>query len=150
MRKKQAPYIAADFNSNSLLSSEECMSLIASVQQNMSFSQDQLSHIFNRSLATTNYLRQVRVDFDNELRKRSAIGAQNAASSVDPMTAAKFLTPEQRLQLADQMTKEKLAILDRKIKISEESTLLLKEITRNIDLTTLPKELRERVENIGE
>jgi hypothetical protein len=77
-------------------------------------SRDQVELFVRRAMATAAQLRQVRLEYDAELRRRSAMmpatgGAQAAAN---PELAARFLSPEQLKSLFDSFAQERLSALE--------------------------------------
>ena len=75
---------------------------------------DEVVHLLRRALATASTLRRVRLEFDNELRRRSSMmpSTGGATVSANPEAAARFLSPEQLTQYFDKFAQEKLASLE--------------------------------------
>lgn len=91
---------------------------------------DAIMHIIRRSLATAAQLRRVRMEFDNELRRRSAMipATGGATISANPEMAARFMSPEQLSTLFDKFAQEKLAALDHARKSAEAVRLCADEV----------------------
>jgi hypothetical protein len=96
------------------LTVEEVAWLLENLPRSFMKDKNQVEGFIRRALATAVQLRQVRLDFDAELRRRSAMmpatgGAQTAAN---PELAARFLSPEQLKALFDGFAQERLSALE--------------------------------------
>jgi hypothetical protein len=96
------------------LSVEEVAWLLEQMPRSFLKSRDQIELFARRAMATAAQLRQVRLEYDAELRRRSAMmpatgGAQVAAN---PELAARFLSPDQLKTLFDSFAQERLNALE--------------------------------------
>lgn len=72
-----------------------------------------VAHLASRAAATANQLRQARLNFDDELRRRTShVPTRQVQSTLSPEAAARFLSPEQLAGLFDKFSQEKLAALE--------------------------------------
>lgn len=93
------------------LSVEEATSIAEEPKQIRS--SEQVTHFAWRAAATAAQLRQARVEFDNELRRRSAaIPRSGLQPTLSPEQAARFLSPEQLTKLFDKFSQERLSTLE--------------------------------------
>lgn len=117
-----------------------------------------LPHLLQRVLATTVSVRELRHNFDVELRRRTEAQPRNLRPTLSPQDAARYLTPDQLRQLFDKFSQERLDALqaiqqrasdeaDRLAAVSYEVETLLGELT--VD-PGAPKDLVEKlVEVLG-
>ena len=96
------------------MSVEEAAWLAENLPKSFLKDTNQIRIFVRRALATAAQLRQARLDFDAELRRRSSMlpstgGAQGAAN---PELAARFLSPEQLKALFDKFSQEQLNALE--------------------------------------
>lgn len=72
------------------------------------------AHFARRAAATAAQVARMRVDFDNELRRRTAATgmSRGAPATMSPEQAARFLSPDQLARLFDRLSQEKLAALE--------------------------------------
>lgn len=96
------------------LSAEEVGWLIDNMPRGFYKNKDSISLFLKRALITVLQLRQVRVEFDAELRRRSAIMPTTGGAMVaaNPEYAARFLSPEQLKSLFDTFSRERLDALE--------------------------------------
>jgi hypothetical protein len=72
-----------------------------------------LPHLLRRVVATAVQVREVRVQYDAELRRRSeAMPRTGLRQTLSPEQAAKFLSPEQLEKLFDRFSQERLQALE--------------------------------------
>jgi hypothetical protein len=72
-----------------------------------------LPHLLRRVVATTVQVREVRLQYDAELRRRtSAVPKQGSRQTLSPEQAAKFLSPDQLEKLFDRFSQERLQALE--------------------------------------
>jgi hypothetical protein len=120
------------------LSVEEATSIAEGPKQIRSSAD--VEHFARRAAATAAQLRQARVEFDNELRRRTAAQPRSGLqSTLSPEHAARFLSPEQLTKLFDKFSQERLARLDALKERAEES------VRHQVALVT---ELREIVQSL--
>lgn len=106
---------------NTPFSVDDLSDLAHEIPKSLLKDRDAVRHIVRRALATAAQLRRVRMEFDNELRRRSAMipATGGATVSANPEMAARFMSPEQLSSLFDKFAQEKLAALDHARKNAE-------------------------------
>jgi hypothetical protein len=141
-RKKPLPVDLSDISFNMPLGIEEIESYVRLDLSNHFLGDENLEQFMHRTLLTVRQVKDLRVNFDNELRKKTLLHSQKSGASIDPLVAAKFLTPEQQVSLLDSLSRDRIAYLDRKIKNVDKSiqdvTLLMEKIG---NIMQLPNEL---------
>lgn len=80
-----------------------------------------IEHFARRALATANSCVAMRINFDNELRRRTSSAGQGSAANLSPEVAARFLSPEQLAGLFDRLSQDKLAQLEVQRKKAEDA-----------------------------
>jgi hypothetical protein len=80
-----------------------------------------IEHFARRALATANSCVAMRINFDNELRRRTSSAGQGSAANLSPEAAARFLSPDQLAGLFDRLSQDKLAQLEAQRKKAEET-----------------------------
>jgi hypothetical protein len=72
-----------------------------------------IPHLLRRVVATAVQVREVRVQYDTELRRRtSAVPRSGIHQTLSPEQAARFLSPEQLEKLFDRFSQERLQALE--------------------------------------
>lgn len=74
---------------------------------------DDITHLATRAAATANQLREVRLRYDDELRRRTAFNpTRGVQATMSPEAAVRFLSPQQLAGLFDRLSQDKLAALE--------------------------------------
>lgn len=117
-------------------------------------SKSDVTHFAQRAAATAAQVARMRVDFDNELRRRTAATgpSRGAPATMSPEQAARFLAPEQLAKLFDRLSQDKLATLDALKQTAQEKAdaadalqnQLLTILSELASDASLPDHLRER------
>jgi hypothetical protein len=137
-RKKPLPVDLSEISFNMPLGIEEIESYVRLDLSNHQLGDESLEHFMHRALLTVRQVKDLRVNFDNELRRKTLLHSQKSGASIDPLVAAKFLTADQQISLLDSLSRDRIAYLDRKIKNVDNSiadlTLLMEKINNTIGL----------------
>ena len=134
MRRKKALEIdLSDISYNMPLGIEELESFIRLSLEDYSLSQEHLQQFMHRALLTAQQVKDLRINFDNELRKKTLLHSQKSGASIDPLVAAKFLTREQQISLLDSLSKDQIAYLERKKEKIDKAYELLNILLININ-----------------
>jgi hypothetical protein len=134
---------------NSPFSIEELTLLLNVPVKKIAKDKEMVEHILKRSLATAITLKNVRFEFDNELRRRSSMlpSTGGATTMANPELAVKYLPPEELAKLFDKFSQEKLEYLNSSIEKSrheyERSRRVLEEVTLVATLPQTPVEIKE-------
>jgi hypothetical protein len=107
---------------------------------------DAVRHLVSRTAATARQLRDARMGFDEEMRRRtSALPSRGVQSAISPEAAVRFLSPEQLSGLFDRLSQEKLAVLEHQRRTAatamDEAAGLLRAVAEHPDT---PAPLREQ------
>lgn len=106
----------------------------------MVISGDDLAFFMIRVANTAKQVKEVRMNFENEIKRVNSLNSHRQTVSVDPMQAAKFLTREQQIQLLDQLSRDHIKFLDREkekyIKNSQIIDSLISAMSKN-DMETV-------------
>jgi len=143
MRRKKALQVdLSDISFNMPLGIEEIESYIRLDLENYQLTSEHLYQFMHIALLTVQQVKDLRVNFDNELRKKTLLHSQKSGASIDPLVAAKFLTKDQQISLLDSLSKDQLSYLDRRIKKTDKTILELANLMEKIAASSLiPAEL---------
>lgn len=99
------------------LSVDELHALLNMPTKKIAKERELVELILKRALATALALKNARIEFDNELRRRSAMlpATGGATSMANPELAVKYLPPEELAKLFDKLSQEKLDFLNSQI-----------------------------------
>lgn len=110
-------------------------------------SRQEQQHILRRALTGATQLRKLRVEYDREMRERVAAAASGRRSWVDPSQVVAFLSPEQREQLLDRMSQDRLAAQERLLKELQQRRQRLQDLQRLLQ-TMLQGDEEQQIANL--
>ena len=113
---------------------EELTTLLSLPIKKIVKDKDLIELILRRSLATSLTLKNARVEFDNELRRRSSMlpASGGATGMANPELAVKYLPPEEIAKLFDKLSQEKLDYLNAQIGKAETERERSRRVLENI------------------
>jgi hypothetical protein len=136
---------------NTPLSVEELEVLLNLPQKKLSKDKEIIPYLIRRSLATSLALKNARVEFDNEIRRRSTIlpATGGATAMANPELAVKYLPPEELSKLFDKLAQEKLDYLNSMIektqKEKDRSRKVIEEVVAIAYNDSMPNSLKEEI-----
>ncbi|MFM7087957.1 MAG: hypothetical protein ACKOW9_00260 [Candidatus Paceibacterota bacterium] len=153
------PYSFDTNSEHTPLSAEEVGWLIDNMPRSFIKNKEAIEVFLKRALLTALQLRQVRLDFDSEIRRRSSIMPTTGGAMVaaNPEYAARFLSPEQLKSLFDAFSRERLEALEeartaaiRRENVANRSLILAKRVVNGSASKSELEEFYKLTEGIDE